>query len=148
MFCSIECIDCDRKIVSNKNENEPIYSMDISTEEVPSKFSYTCNICKEKFKTKNGMMKHRKKEHVEKVTSCWNFESDSCQYSEDLCWFRHHKSDLPKEEINCKFCGEHFKTKNDLQLHKKKSHGKTVPFCTNDICWYGPEKCWFRHHEN
>ena len=47
--------------MSNKNEDEPIDSMDISTEEVPSKFSYTCNICKEKYETKNDMMKRRKK---------------------------------------------------------------------------------------
>ena len=118
-FCSIECKDCDKKIVNNKNENGTIESMDISTIGVQSKFTYECNICKETFKTKNDMMKHKKKEHLEKVTVCWNFESDSCLFSEDLCWFIHSKSDLPQEKHICKFCGEIFKTKNDLQLHKK-----------------------------
>ena len=147
-FCSIKCTACDKKIVNNENVNESSNSMDISTEEVESKYTYACKICEEKFETRNGMMMHRKKYHLEKVNTCWNFESDSCQFSNDLCWFRHSKSDLPQESQNCKFCGEVFKTKNDLQLHKKTLHGKTVPNCRNDRCWYGPEKCWFRHHEN
>ena len=147
-FCSIKCTACHKKIVNNENVNESSNSMDISTEEVESKYSYACKICEEKFETRNGMMMHRKKYHLEKVNTCWNFESGSCQFSNDLCWFRHSKSDLPQESQNCKFCGEIFKTKNDLQLHKKTLHGKTVPNCRNDRCWYGPEKCWFRHHEN
>ena len=48
----------------------------------------------------------------------------------------------------CNFCGDIFMTKNDFQLHKKTKHGKTVPYCTNEVCWYGPEKCWFRNSEN
>ena len=139
---------CDRKIENNGNESEPKDSMDISMEELESKNTYTCNICKEKFESKSGMMKHRKKEHIEQVKTCWNFESNRCPFAESLCWFRHTNSELPQEKYDCKFCGEVFKTKNELQIHKKMKHSETVPFCTNDKCWYGQEKCWFRHKHN
>ena len=38
----------------------------------------------------------------------------------------------------------------DLQHHKKNEHFMSVPLCRNDsknTCWYGAEKCWFRHLE-
>ena len=101
--------------------------MDISMEELESKNTYTCNICKEKFESKSGMMKHRKKEHIEQVKTCWNFESNSCPFAESLCWFRHTNSELPQEKYDCKFCGEVFKTKNELQIHKKIKHSKLSP---------------------
>ena len=112
------------------------------------KFKYTCNTCKDNFESKNELMMHRKKEHVEKVQVCWNFVSSKCQFVEDLCWFRHCNSEMQQEKYYCKFCGETFMTRNDLQIHKKIKHNKTVLYCTNEVCWYGPEKCWFRHNEN
>ena len=89
-----------------------------------------------------------KKEHVEQVKTCWNFESNRCPFAEDLCWFRHTNLELPQEKYDCKFCGEVFKTKNDLQIHKKTKHSETVPYCTNDKYWYRQEMCWFRHMRN
>ena len=147
-FCSIECKPCDRIIGKDENERERKDSMDMSIEVQESKHTYTCSICKENFKSKSELMKHRKKEHLEKVKICWNFESSKCQFAEDMCWFRHCNSEMHQDQYNCKFCGEVFRSRNDLQTHLKTKHSKTVPYCNNVVCWYGPEKCWFRHSEN
>ena len=84
-FCSVECKPCDKMIGKDERETEQKDSMDIS-------YTYICNICKDNFESKNDLMKHRKKEHVQKVNICWNFISSKCQYVEDLCWFRHNKT--------------------------------------------------------
>ena len=145
-FCSVDCKPCDNIIGKDENETGKKDSMDMSVEE--QKFKYTCNTCKDNFESKNELMMHRKKKHVEKVQVCWNFVSSKCQFVEDLCWFRHCNSEMQQEKYYCKFCGETFMTRNDLQIHKKIKHNKTVPYCTNEECWYGPEKCWFWHNEN
>ena len=46
--------------------------------------------------------------------------------------------------------GQILKTLNDLQHNRKREHLLTVPPCKNTmkgLCWYGADKCWFRHTE-
>ena len=49
--------------------------------------------------------------------------------------------------LNAKF---NFQCKKILQCHIKRQHLMTVPVCRNSSdkkCWYGDEKCSFRHEE-
>jgi hypothetical protein len=95
-------------------------------------------------------MVHKKKEHMEKVAECWNFSAGVCEYGDDFCWFSHSKNSNQTEIFNCNICEQVFDRKNDLQHHKKKEHITSIPVCRNEsknTCWYGAEKCWFRHLE-
>ena len=41
------------------------------------------------FKTKADIMIHRKKEHQETVKPCSQFQSGTCRFKSDSCWFDH-----------------------------------------------------------
>ena len=51
--------------------------------------SVTCYICKETFKTKNEMMKHRREFHAAVVRTCTKYKTNSCRFSSENCWFLH-----------------------------------------------------------
>ena len=40
-----------------------------------------CHECKEKFKTRNGMMRHRKQFHIEVVPECKEYRLESCDFA-------------------------------------------------------------------
>ena len=95
-------------------------------------------------------MVHKKKEHIEKVAMCWNFTAGNCVLGDDLCWFSHKNQSDRHKSLNCKICGKHFNAKNDLHCHMKHDHKMSVPLCKNarnNTCWYGAERCWFRHEQ-
>ena len=118
-------------------------NISVNERDLDRKFIFKCSICNDNFETKGNLMLHKKKKHLEKVATCWNFTSKSCHYQDELCWFSHQEKDT-NQEMKCNFCAENFKTKNDLQLHKKRMHISSVSLCANEICTY-KEKCWFRH---
>ena len=94
---------------------------------------------------------HKKGKHIENVAACWNFTVGNCDFRDDFCWFSHSKQLKTSEKTElskCHICGQVFKTLNALQQHKKREHVLTVPPCRNSMkgsCWYGADKCWFRH---
>ena len=47
-------------------------------------------------------MKHKKKEHADKVERCRKFLQGACDKSAELCWFLHEEGtkDVPSEEID------------------------------------------------
>ena len=95
-------------------------------------------------------MIHKKAEHTDKVSNCWNFSTGACIYGETKCWFIHAgQSQVP--EIKCKLCDENFFGRRDLQQHKKNLHPHTILFCRNIMnggqCIYG-KHCLFKHNEN
>ena len=50
-----------------------------------------CYVCKETFRTRNGMMKHRKKFHIEVFPDCREFLIDQCDFTGEgkECWYKH-----------------------------------------------------------
>jgi hypothetical protein len=73
------------------------------------------------------------------------------EFGNDFCWFNHSKNTKKAEIFNCKVCENVFDRKIDIQHHKKQEHIMSVPLCRNEsenACWYGADKCWFRHLEN
>ena len=52
--------------------------------------------------------------------------------------------------IACHYCGNHFKNKDDLMIHRKKSHEERVTRCRffmEGKCTFGDE-CWYSHKTN
>ena len=54
-------------------------------------FDISCYVCKPKFRTRNGMMKHRVQYHIEVVPECREFMKGKCDFTgkENTCWFKH-----------------------------------------------------------
>ena len=68
----------------------------ISTE----KETITCYVCKDRFRTRNGMMQHRKLKHIEVVPECREFDNGKCDFTdkEKMCWYKHNKAKPTQEE--------------------------------------------------
>ena len=67
-----------------------------------------CHNCDETFATKDGVMKHRKRSHLEKVKTCIFYSQGKCDHG-DECWFIHDTKsrDNQSEEtdrLNCRLC--------------------------------------------
>ena len=107
----------------------------------------TCNYCQEKFKTKDSLMVHRKKVHIERVSFCSNFQNGTCYFESDDCWCAHTK---PSVMLRCTFCEKEFPIKSELMRHRKKEHSSKIKLCfksVNGECLY-QNNCWYKHEEN
>ena len=114
-----------------------------------------CNICEEKFGTIRDLMRHKKKQHCDRVAVCWKFESGNCIYGDTDCWFRHcqPEKDTESTTLKCNVCDKEFKCQTDLHRHRKKRHSQQVSKCKHEKdgkCIFGSTYCWFIHenHEN
>ena len=76
-----------------------------------------------------------------------------CEYpAEDIFDLGEHMYEVHAElndvySIACHHCGNHFKTKSDLMIHRKKHHEERVSQCSFFIegkCTHGDE-CWYSH---
>ena len=67
-----------------------------------------CYVCKNKFKSKNEMMHHRKNAHPDKVRQCNN--PDNCGFTK--CWYMH----APKHSETSIFIESEPNTAKDTQL--------------------------------
>ena len=111
---------------------------------------FSCKFCDERFPTIKDLMMHKKSKHIENVSFCLNFESNSCMYGDDNCWYVHEPQEEPEtfEEFKCNECDEEFNHRNDYLKHRKKNHIESVPICNkfkHGECTFGSEKCWFNH---
>ena len=108
-----------------------------------------CNICEEKFENMRDLMKHKKKEHSDRVAMCWKFASGNCIYGDTDCWFQHYQTEGDTEPaVNCNLCEKDFRCKTDLLRHRKTQHRQQVPRCRhekNGNCIFGRRYCWFIH---
>ena len=110
---------------------------------------FSCNHCEKCFSSKKDLMVHKKHQHKEMTNICWNFESGTCVFGAEHCWFIHSKSS--SADIKCKICDGQFKTKAQYHIHKKEKHPSLVPMCNNALkgqCEFGEKYCWFIHKEN
>ena len=72
-------------------------------------------------------MMHKKLQHIELISLCWDFAAGSCSFGDEKCWFRH--SLLKSSEVKCKICDDKFATRSDYQKHRKHKHPGLVPRC-------------------
>ena len=53
-----------------------------------------------------------------------------------------------KSFLSCHYCGNNFKTRNDLMMHNKRNHTEKVQLRRNNVeykCDFGDNMCWFIH---
>ena len=113
-----------------------------------TKEALDCHYCDEIFQTKKDLMVHRKRDHPEKVNTCYYFLQGICNFGED-CWYNHKKEDL-ELKIQCNLCDSTLRSKPDLMQHRKKQHRESVKHCRDDKsgnCRFDEKKCWFIHTE-
>ena len=110
---------------------------------------FTCKFCDERFETLSEVMTHNRLMHTSNVQHCKQFLENSCFYG-DNCWFIHSEAFRNSDPtFDCNHCELKFRSQNILRVHIKLLHTKFVFNCKNeDICKFGPKKCWFAHKED
>ena len=48
-----------------------------------------CRQCNAQFSAKWNLMNHRKNEHYNIVAPCRSYEAGQCEYSDEICWWKH-----------------------------------------------------------
>ena len=61
---------------------------------------YNCRFCGKVFDSKKEFMIHRKKEHKESVSECFEYENGWCRFGDQNCWFKHQKKILNSKSEN------------------------------------------------
>ena len=62
--------------------------------------------------------------------------------------YEYHAEENSDYTITCYFCGNNFRTKGDLMVHRKKAHAEKVRLCRfyeKGCCDRGDSDCWFSH---
>ena len=110
-----------------------------------------CRICGKLFLQKWDFMSHRKKEHLNSVAFCKSNLEGNCPYSSELCWWNHEKKPTKeKDSIQCFVCGENFKSRANVMVHRKDKHVNIVRNCNKfkeRICRFTAESCWYTHED-
>merc|ERR1712129_467230 len=57
--------------------------------------AHSCRICNESFSSKHELMKHRKKDHRDKVRPCRDFLQNVCHRGVSKCWYKHETNQAP-----------------------------------------------------
>lgn len=52
---------------------------------------YNCGFCGKIFENKKKFMEHRKNEHINNVKECDKNKNASCEFGENMCWYKHEK---------------------------------------------------------
>ena len=103
--------------------------------------------CGEQFSAHWNLMKHRKIKHTELTRICSNYISGKCQYTADVCWWRHEDSGPSSNPFNCRICEKELNSKGQLMSHRIADHENLCRPCTNYAkggCKF-ETKCWYRH---
>ena len=79
--------------------------------------NFPCNDCEHVFEHRYQLMKHRKIEHIDKVSNCRVFSQGKCKLDENSCWFGHKEKESEEMEID--------EGINELGFHKAPE--KTPP---------------------
>ena len=109
--------------------------------------AFNCKFCEESFTSLNNLMLHKKLRHIEKVSFCRNFSTNSCVYGDKNCWFVHEEPDTC-DTFRCNICEREFNSPPEFLRHRKTNHEDSVPTCNkfkSGECEFGSVKCWFKH---
>ena len=115
----------------------------------------TCWYYDDDFETKLDLMKHKKREHADRVNNCKKYAEGTCPFDEDSCWYRHTKttknSRTKSSDFTCKTCDKTYSHITDFMRHSKCANYHLIPQCFNmsqGKCIFGDEQCWFKHERN
>ena len=92
-------------------------------------------------------MSHKKIDHSERVSLCYNFSNGTCPYEDDKCWFIHKETVEEQKLYECSICRKTYERFNLYKKHMKFEHTEKVENCRKykgGACSYG-ENCWFIH---
>ena len=150
------CNDCDfqatsqpilrkhRQLVHNKvAETEPTPTDEIEVDEVEheEEKSKKCQLCEEKFISKNNLAQHRREQHPT-YQPCRNMSQ--CKYNID-CFYSH--IPIPEGRSRCFQCGDEFGSQKEMMFHRRETHPESVKTCrkflTNQCS--KTEGCWWLH---
>ena len=136
------CMECDFQASQKTELNKHIQIKHTLHEGIK------CRNCGVNFKRKPDLMVHRKVDHPHTVAPCR--KGKDCEFSADVCWWKHTTENENSSMIECYFCEMTFETKTKVMMHRKLEHSKTVKACTKFInlaCNYTEDTCWFKHRE-
>ena len=129
-------------------EAEDKYDLDAHTwtehDDEEAEESIVCTFCDKRFTSLEQLMKHKKKKHTDKVSSCWKFVDGNCSFGDEKCWFNHNSK---SNNFKCSICDEHFKTQSDLMKHRKSGHADLIKECKNANACPFKKHCWYKHEE-
>ena len=110
-----------------------------------------CKTCNEQFSDKWNLMYHRKSQHINTVAMCRNHLEGKCQYTAEMCWWKHETSgNMMNEGVSCFICNETFESKTSMMKHRKDVHKSVVRRCEQFLknnCRFHSKFCWFLHEE-
>ena len=138
------CRECDQQAEDSYDLDGLFWSEHNEEEGAP----LSCKFCNESFKTLNDLIKQEKLKHIENVSFCRNFSTNSCIYGDKNCWFVHEEEPEPVDTYKCNLCESEFNSPPEFLRHRKKYHEQNVPICNkfeSGECIFGSEKCWFNH---
>ena len=115
--------------------------------------SFLCSHCDKTFSTLKDLMSHKKKMHVQNVSTCLHFSKGSCTFGDENCWFMHkdqskESGETEKNSMKCNICDKILKTKKEYMVYRKKEHEENIQTCNlykKGTCTY-KESCWFSHN--
>ena len=91
-----------------------------------------CNFCERYFPSNGDLMKHKKNDHITKVSTCWKYAAGACEFGDQLCWFSHDKP-ISSSIITCNVCKEICSIQPEYLLHRKTKHATLVSMCKNNV---------------
>ena len=110
--------------------------------------SIKCRNCGKMFETKHNSMNHRKKDHSSSVAPCKNYLNKNCNFSAELCWWKH--SEKEDQTIECFVFGNKFDSKSSMMNLRKLEHKLIIKTCNQYKemkCRFDDKSCWFKHEE-
>lgn len=139
-----------RAVVSPQSESTPQNNNDKIKEDI------CCPYCDFTGITKTQIRKHMNTKHVQKVDIMDKSKITEDEFNCMDCPFqstsekqlRNHI--VIKHMIKCRICGNDFKDKRHLMLHRKKEHASLVAPCrkfSENSCPYLEESCFWTHSE-
>ena len=79
--------------------------------------------------TRNGMMRHKKLQHIEDVRECYKFQTDDCGFSDKFCWNKHTSINHENTEHEEQDQGFHRRPANAAPPEK----GSTGQICAENL---------------
>ena len=114
----------------------------------------SCDDCSYETTSKGALDEHMERGHIEeKEFNCMgcDFQTTTEHQLKKHFTLKHTLQGLKQdEEIRCRICGDSFKGKRSLMIHRKNEHRGSVAKCKNyqdANCPFSSEKCWWIHTE-
>ena len=95
--------------------------------------SFACQFCGQNFSSLKDLMSHKKIDHSERVSLCYNFSNGTCPYEDDKCWFIYKETVEEQKIYECSICRKTYQKFNLYKRHMKLEHTEKVQNCKKYI---------------